>query len=101
MLFKSKLLSASRKRPKDVELLLLGPVSKSSWEKCDDPKLAILRSIADALGMSVEQFYGGDPALKTSASEDDCLRRWRRIRTDEGRARALKALQAIGDEEAV
>lgn len=69
--------------------------------KFDDPKRAILHSIADALGVRVEQFYGGDLALKASTGEDDCLRLWRKIGSDKGRARALKALQAIADEEAI
>ena len=69
--------------------------------KSDDPKRAILHNIADALGVSVEQFYGGDPALKMSTGEDECLRLWRKIGSDKGRAQALKALQAIADEEAI
>ena len=70
-------------------------------EKFYDPKQAILHSIADALGVPVEQFYGGDPALKTTTGEDDCLCVWRKIKTDDGRARALMALQSIADEEGI
>lgn len=69
--------------------------------KSDDPKRAILHNIADALGMRVEQFFGGDPALKTSAGEDECLRLWRKIGSDRGRAQALEALRAIADKEAI
>ena len=69
--------------------------------KSDDPRRGILHSIANALGVRVEQFYGSDLALKASAGEDDCLRLWRKIGSDKGRARALEALQAIADEEAI
>ena len=62
---------------------------------------AILHSIADVLGVPVEQFYGNDPAQKKSMGEEDCLRLWRKIGSDKGRAQALKALQAIADEEAI
>ena len=69
--------------------------------KFDDPKRDVLHSIADALGVPVEQFYSDGPAPRTSTGEDDCLRLWSRIRTEEGRAQALEALQAIVDEEAI
>ena len=69
--------------------------------KSDDPKRAILHNIADVLGVPVEQFFGVDPVLKTSTSEEECLHLWRKIGSDKGRAQALKALQAIADEEAI
>ena len=67
--------------------------------KFDNPKPDLLRSIADALGVSVERFFVGNSPGDVASYTDDCLRLWSRIKTDEGRARALRALQAIADEE--
>jgi hypothetical protein len=59
------------------------------------PNRATLERIADALGVPVEQLYAGSLPV----DGDACLRLWSRIRTDEGRRRALEALRVIADEE--
>jgi transcriptional regulator with XRE-family HTH domain len=60
-----------------------------------EPDRAVLQRIADALGVPVERFFTG--SLPVSA--DECLYLWSRIRTAEGRLRALEALRAIAVEE--
>ena len=60
-----------------------------------EPDRAILQRIADALGMSVEQFFTGNLPV----DESECLRLWNRIKTLEGRRRALEALRKIVDED--
>jgi transcriptional regulator with XRE-family HTH domain len=59
------------------------------------PDRAILQRIADALGVPVERFFSDS----LPADADECLRLWDRIRTDEGRRRALEVLRTIADEE--
>ncbi|TXN76585.1 hypothetical protein FV228_00070 [Methylobacterium sp. WL18] len=60
-----------------------------------EPDRAILQRIADALGVPVEWFFTG--SLPVDA--DECLHIWAKIRTEEGRRRALEALRTMADEE--
>ncbi|MFK5600583.1 hypothetical protein ACFZ8E_26880 [Methylobacterium sp. HMF5984] len=71
----------------------MGLVLGTIMEKSADPQRAILRRIADKLGVPVEQFFTGNLPLDA----DDCLRLWLRIKTDEGRRQALEALRAIAE----
>jgi transcriptional regulator with XRE-family HTH domain len=64
-------------------------------EKSAAPDRAILKRIAEALGVPVERFFSD--SLPVNA--DECLYLWSRIRTAEGRLRALEALRSIADEE--
>lgn len=63
-------------------------------DQSSEPDRAILKRIADALGVPVERFFTG--SLPVDASE--CLRLWCLIKTEDGRLRALDALRAIADE---
>ncbi|MCJ2050666.1 hypothetical protein [Methylobacterium sp. J-070] len=62
-----------------------------------EPDRATLQRIADALGVPVERFF--TDSLPVYA--DECLNLWSRIKTVEGRLRALEALRTIADEDPV
>lgn len=64
-------------------------------EKFAEPDRAILKRIAEALGVPVERFFGASPP----PGADECLDLWSRIKTEAGRRRALDALRTIVDEE--
>lgn len=64
-------------------------------EKAAEPDRAILQRIAEALGVSVEQFFTDTPPVNTN----ELLRLWSKIRTAEGHLRALEALRAIAAED--
>ena len=63
----------------------------------DEPAWAVLRKIADALGVSVERFFTVKSPSDDSSDEDECLRLWSEIKTEEGRRRALEALRTIAE----
>jgi len=63
--------------------------------KSAEPDRAALQRIADALGVPVERFSTGSLPVNV----DECLYLWSRIRTVEGRRRAVEALRTIADEE--
>lgn len=71
----------------------MGLVLGTIMEKSADPQRAVLRRIADKLGVPVEQFFTGN----LSSDADECLRLWLRIKTDEGRRKALEALRAVAE----
>jgi transcriptional regulator with XRE-family HTH domain len=64
-------------------------------EKSAEPDRAILKRIAEALDVPVERFFSDS----LTANADECLYLWSRIRTAEGRLRALEALRSIADED--
>jgi transcriptional regulator with XRE-family HTH domain len=64
-------------------------------DKSAEPDRAILKRIGEALGVPVERFFSD--SLPDNA--DECLYLWSRIRTAEGRLRALEALRSIADED--
>jgi hypothetical protein len=68
--------------------------------KPDKTSLVILERIATALGVPVEQFVTNDLRSETVPRADECLRLWFKIKTPEGRRRALESLRAIGESEA-
>ena len=57
----------------------------------------VLQRIADALDVPVQRFF--DERMPSDA--DECLRLWLKIKTQEGRHRALEALREIGNEEPI
>ena len=59
-----------------------------------EPGRAILQRIADDLGVPVEQFF----TSSVRSEADEYLRLWLRIKTQEGRLRALEAVRTIADE---
>lgn len=63
--------------------------------KSIEPERVKLKQIADALGVPVERFFGDI----ISSGVDECLLMWSKIKTPEGRLRALEALRAIADKE--
>lgn len=68
-------------------------------EKFNSPKHAVLRQIADALGLPVERFLTDPASARPTATADECLRLWSRITTEVGRQQALEALRMIADQE--
>jgi len=64
-------------------------------DKSAGPDRVILERIAEALGVPVERFFSD--SLPVDA--DECLYLWSRIRTAEGRVRALEALRSIADKD--
>lgn len=67
----------------------------------DDPDAQIrtrVRLIAETLNLPAEYFYT-EPTVPGSVAEaNECLRLWSRIRTPEGRRRALEVLRALVDD---
>lgn len=63
------------------------------------PKHAVLRKIADALGVPVEHFFTDRPSTKADATTDECLHLWGKITTEAGQRQALEALRTIADDE--
>lgn len=64
------------------------------------PALVTLIKIADALGVSAECFFTQASPTVPVASEDECLRLWSEIRTEEGRQQALAVMRVIATLEA-
>ena len=63
----------------------------------DEPAWAVLRKIAGALGVPVERFFAARSSSDVLSGEDECLRLWSEIKTEEGRRHALEALKAIAE----
>lgn len=61
----------------------------------DEPTRAILQRIADSLDVPIERFFTDSMPLEA----EECLRLWFKIKTPDGRYRALEALRVIADEE--
>ncbi|KQO59049.1 hypothetical protein ASF24_12710 [Methylobacterium sp. Leaf86] len=64
-------------------------------EESDKRVAALLQRIAHEIGVPVQQFYNDSTPLDAS----ECLSLWFKIRTQEGRYRALQALRAIVEDE--
>ncbi|MDO9428383.1 MAG: hypothetical protein Q7T93_16320 [Methylobacterium sp.] len=67
----------------------------------EDPDAQIrarLRMIAETLNLPTEYFYIEPTTPGSVADANECLRLWSRIRTPEGRRRALEILRALGDD---
>ncbi|MCJ2051039.1 hypothetical protein [Methylobacterium sp. J-070] len=82
-------------RTKIYGTIFIGIIFYFIMVRSAEPDRAALQRIADALGVPVERFF--TDSLPVNA--DGCLYLWSRIRTAEGRQRALEALRAIADEE--
>ena len=78
-----------------MEIGCVNAASDTIMETFDTPAHALLRQIADALGVPVQRLFAGTSSAEPAASADECLQVWSRIRTDEGRQQALQALRAI------
>jgi hypothetical protein len=61
----------------------------------DEREWAALHRLAKVLDVPTEQFFTGPPQPVSAVSADECLRLWSRIKTPEGRLRALEALRVI------
>ena len=68
-------------------------------EEFNPPEAAILRQIADALGIPVERFLTLEPPSEGAEGMNECLNLWLKIRTSEGRRKALNGLRAIIESE--
>ncbi|MCJ2059548.1 hypothetical protein MKL09_23780 [Methylobacterium sp. J-048] len=58
-----------------------------------------LRTLSEILGIPVEHFFDGDLPADGIGDPNECLRLWSRIRTREGRERALTCLRTIVEDE--
>jgi hypothetical protein len=61
----------------------------------EQAETAVLRRVADALGMTVDRFFTAAQARGTDINSDECLRLWSEIATEDGRRQALEAMRAI------
>jgi hypothetical protein len=61
----------------------------------DEREWAVLHKLAKVLDVPIERFFAGPPQPVSAISADECLRLWSRIKTPEGRLRALEALRVI------
>ncbi len=64
----------------------------------DAVRLAKLTALAASLGIPVESFFADPEAAGRLAGASECARLWNRIKTAEGRRRALAYLHALADE---
>ena len=64
----------------------------------DAVRLAKLAALAASLDVSVESFSADTEAAKHLAGASECVRLWDRIKTTEGRCRALAYLRELADE---
>ena len=64
-----------------------------------EPDGAILRQIAEALGVPIERFFTAARPAEAACRTDEVLQLWSGIRTEEGRQRALEALRTIWKQE--
>lgn len=64
----------------------------------DAARMAKLIALAASLGIPVESFFADAEAAERLAGASECARLWDRIRTAEGRRRALAYLHALADE---
>ncbi len=64
----------------------------------DAVRLAKLTAMAASLNVSVESFFADTEAAKHLAWASECVRLWDRIKTAEGRRRALAYLRELADE---
>lgn len=65
----------------------------------DDVSRFSLRRIADVLGVPVERFFTRERTSEGLDGAGECLNLWLRIRTPEGRRKALESLRAIVESE--
>jgi transcriptional regulator with XRE-family HTH domain len=68
-------------------------------KKFDEPGQAILRRIAAALDVPLEQFLTNQPPAAAKADAEECLRLWFKITTEQGQWQALEALRIIAQQE--
>jgi hypothetical protein len=61
----------------------------------DEREWAALHRLAKVLDVPIERFFTGPPQPVSAVSADEYLRLWSRIKTPEGRLRALEALRVI------
>lgn len=61
-------------------------------------RLVKLTALAASLNVSVESFFADTEAAERLAGANECVRFWDRIKTVEGRRRALAYLRELADE---
>ena len=65
----------------------------------EPPEHPVVQKIADALGVPVACFFANPRSTGPASGEDECLRLWGEIRTEEGRRQALQLLRVIAQME--